>query len=285
MGRNQSIELLRIVACLGLIGYHAQAPGRELTNAGLMVFLVLTAYFESASTRPTNYGRLAVRLLGSWLIAMVAFGLISLVRGLPLLHSDNLVLGLLYGTSPHLWFLPFAFVCLSAIGFLKTRPRLLAVVCVSIATVAVITSPAWRGAQAPEPPWAQYLQALTPICIGALLGRIERVRYRILVVLVASVAALAVQTQGISIPYSLSLCAVMGAMLWPMPLSVQAVSRHTFGIYLIHPLFLMVGHGLHLQDWTVAVFAFCASLAALVAFDRIRQAPLAVRLMAKQTAG
>ncbi len=263
--RNQSVELLRIAACLGIVAFHEKAPGWAVCYAGLTVFLILTAYFEATARRPTGVQARARQLLWPWVIATVAYGALNVLRHKPILPERNVLLGLAYGTSPHLWFLPFAFIALLVIGYLKRWPLVLLWAGLGLLALMLWLVTAYGG-QVLTPPAGQYLQAAAPICLGVVLAFCAlRPKAAWLAGGVVAAVALAVGVPHQGIAYGLGLASVVVALLYPTPWDVTPISRHMYGVYLVHPAALSVVHLAHLKGWPAAIAAFVLSLIAVLA--------------------
>lgn len=272
-GRNQSVELLRIISCFGIVAFHAHAGSWDVCYTGLTVFLILTAYFEASAKRPSDPLGLARKLLIPWSAWTVVYAAIDIVRHKAVLPGSNLFLGLLEGPSPHLWYLPFAFAGLLAIGQLKEHRRGLLYGAAIVACGMLLTCTVWRRADLPAP-LVQYLQALGPICIGVLWALVETIEAKLLAVVVGIclLFAVAARVSGISVEYGLGAIAVGVALAWRIPGNVQPVSRHMFAVYLMHPAMLSVAHAAHLGGWPAVLAAFMASLLIAEAWRRLAPA-------------
>ena len=112
-GKNQAIELLRIVAAFGIIWFHSKLPEFGIVSyGGLVIFLTFSSYFAAIApiSRPDYLLRLGKRLLLPWAAWWLVYGALNLADHRPLLlpHHD-ITLGVLTGTHIHLWYLPFIF--------------------------------------------------------------------------------------------------------------------------------------------------------------------------------
>jgi hypothetical protein len=251
--REPSVELLRIAAAFGVVWYHAQVPGHDLAYSGLIVFVLLTFAFACGPNlrRPVAVPDLARRLLLPWGTWWLVFGLINGLRGRPVIDTANgWIAGILAGPSIHLWYLPFAFATVVAVGVLKPvlSPRVLAFSAASVATALLIAMPIWR----PESldcgaPVAQYLHALPPVALGALLGLQRYGRFERVCLAVAIAALLLVPALGfpdVGVPYLVGTALVAVALaasslqLFAPGLDLRPVSGAMLGVYLVHPLAL-----------------------------------------------
>ena len=116
-----------------------------------------------------------------------------------------------------------------------------------VACIAIIkTAPFWRPVSiAVGPPVAQYAQALGPVAFGVVgAAAIASVRRTLATVsLAAFVVMAAPQNLDLGIPYAIGcaafLFAALGSRLVPfVSAKINAVADLTFGVYLVHPLFL-----------------------------------------------
>ncbi|WP_380781207.1 acyltransferase family protein [Sphingomonas sp. R86520] len=249
--RNQWIETLRVIAAFGIVWFHAAAPGYSIAYAGLVVFLVLSSYFETLrTTNSISAGALLFRLGVPWLFWMVVFGAFRIARHLPLFPTElGLVSGLLYGTKAHLWFMPYLLASTLALRVLR-RTRIwsmLPVIAFGLSLVALATVSVWRpGSLSAGPPWAQYAQALTPTLFGIILIRGRGMaRWMTAVIITAMLGIALLPFSGVGIPYFIGCGAVMAALIaqaWrPLRTTIPSrISTLLLGVYLIHPAILMV---------------------------------------------
>ncbi|WP_260599068.1 hypothetical protein [Sphingomonas endolithica] len=145
--RVQAIELLRIVAAYGIVAYHAQAPLHDLAYAGLVIFLILSPMLDLRFNldRIRSPAALARALLLPWAFWMVVYGAVNLAQHRPFVEAS--FMGILYGSSPHLWFLPFMFAVLTVLNMLKSlAPAILFYGSALVATALLLTVTMWRSA-------------------------------------------------------------------------------------------------------------------------------------------
>jgi hypothetical protein len=115
--RRQDIEWLRVLACLGIVWYHARGPGEEFALAGLIVFVMLSVVLAHPREEPLKdrlHAR-AERLLLPWIFWWGVYAVLDVVTGRAgrWTAAEWPVL-LLAGPSIHLWYLPFMFFVLLA---------------------------------------------------------------------------------------------------------------------------------------------------------------------------
>lgn len=247
--RLQSVELLRILSAFGIVAYHAQAPYHDIAYSGLIAFLVLSPMLDVYFNwdREKSQVLLARSLLIPWVFWMVIYGVFNLVQHKPFLTGGWI--GIFYGTSAHLWFLPFMFIALAILGRIKPRfPRTLFWSSTIIATALFATVSLWRPVSlnwlAPFPQW---IHATPAILVGVVLGLTGKMGARSLAALILLAVALIVADiaclPDVGTPYTIGVI-LAGAAVWygsillPSNWNVQPVSACMMGVYLSHVLIL-----------------------------------------------
>jgi hypothetical protein len=259
--RNQAIETLRIVAAYAIIMYHSHAPLHDLAYAGLVVFVMLSPlvdyrYNFGAQRSIITLGRV---FLIPWAAWMVIYALLNRLADRPMLPPGPVIAGIVYGTSPHLWFLPAMFVTLVALNMVKRRvsPEILFWGSVVLTAGALASVSLWRPVSLFwVPPLPQWVHAAPAVSAGIALGLMNRVRRRrwlaIMAMLVGLIVALASGLPGIGVPYAVGGGAVALTMIsehrhgerwmsrWRAPVAVQVISSCAMGIYLSHVIWLVI---------------------------------------------
>lgn len=275
--RNNAIELLRIVAAFGVVTFHVSHELREVGFAGLIVFLALSPLFavQSGGRRAQPLWR---TYIVPWLFWLPVYGLHNMAWGRPFL-ADASVSGLLAGTSPHLWYLPFMFVALLALD-LALRCRWIWSLWVLAAVGGVVLPallPALGHLIQPQPPVAQYLSALPAFALGAAGGACLRDGKSCRFIVVAGCAGIALLAAGgmpgAALSYALGMAAVVVALRvparWTQGWRIRWLSDAMKGVYLIHLLLVypagrLVGWG----NWPTVVMTFTLSAAMVVVVRR-----------------
>lgn len=276
------IELLRVVAAFAIVWFHAQVAGHDLAYGGLVTFLILSTFLADKSrARPGMFIVRVRRLLVPWAVWMVVYGAINLRHGRPFVPlGHGLLAGILSGAAIHLWYLPFVFFCLVVSDALRRRTSasVRSAVCGVAALVLLAGIDVWRGRSiAAGEPWMQYAQALPAILIGSFLGAREALRkelFFLIAGLVVVAELLALHDPGIGLPYVVGTFLLFGVALLPgnrLRLDwLGALAPLTFGIYLIHPIFLHLLEGLGaVPELLVPVGAFALSAAVIWALRRL----------------
>lgn len=270
--RRTDVELLRIVAAFLIVYFHGEGfiPA-HWAYAGLTVFLIFMGYYACVG-RPKPIFATAQRLLIPYAVWFVFYFVLRSFLGKPIFREhDNLLTFALSSPSIHLWFLPFAFICISLLHYLRRAvpALLLGSVAVGIATVLILAVPVWKGLGI-STPFIQWLHALAPVLIGVGIAQLQTQRtvYRGLA-LVSIIVALVIATlygEGrTTIGYALgiALCSVLFAresLIRPNRL-VDTVAPTTMGIYLVHPAVLVILYWLGLRADANVVVGFAVSAA------------------------
>jgi hypothetical protein len=276
--RNQALEFIRIIAAYGIVAFHDLAPLRDIAYSGLVVFLILSPFVDCAFNwdRRRPLQTLAKTLLIPWAFWFVAYGLLNMARGVSLIpHERNFVLGVLFGTSEHLWFLPSMFVFLALLNEMKGRvqPRLIYWFCALMVSLLLATATLWSPVSLRwSPPLGQWMQAMAALLGGVALGLSNRVtREEALaggvLMLLCLLSSLAEVTLGIGLPYLLGAGLVVAALavqkILPARFNVQSISSCMFGVYLTHMGWLAVFHRVSGRaNYETVTLAFVAALAA-----------------------
>lgn len=291
---NASYDYARLLAVVGIIWFHAHAPGAAIGYSGLAFFLLLLmllALPQIVHTRILRHRAPAVlryaagrgqRLLVPWLVASAFYGglkLIEVSRGASLGSEFSKEMWLT-GTATHLWFLPFAFamgIALWPLGrVLRTAPVMIWAGLSLIFTGLALAALAGMQTNTLPAPLAQWAYALPAVLLGVAIGltRSHPGHMAGLLVLFFCAALSLSWTVGllqITLAASLLiLCTLI--YLQPTPLSAAA-ARASLLIYLIHPgvMTLVVRSGLLPEASTaLALTVTVACLCIVAIWETIR---------------
>lgn len=262
------IDLLRIVAAVGIIWFHTEgAPYPQIGYAGLPVFLLI--YFslvtKQSQLHPTGefLRRRWDRLLKPWLFWSAVYGACRVAKAVCAMDAGSLeqmlsVETLLVGTCIHLWYLPYAFVAGLFLHVLNRRMRKVNDTTVVLAATfigAFVLAAATVSLQIHQlpPPLPQWEFGLAAIPLGLAVGRSLGIpSHRAQRLLVSIICAIPLGTGAIltslgfvstATPYGLAILLVCLAYGWQINANgfITTVAPLTLGIYLLHPL---VMHGL-----------------------------------------
>ena len=261
--RNRWVEALRVIAAFGIVWYHSRyAPGRFIGYGGLIAFVVIATYYETRRVRPVALRVTAARLLLPWAFWSIAFAAINLVQRDPIFTAG----GVLAGTAPHLWYLPFILAVICVIRFFKGKIAYPAIFALG---VMIVTATGWRAAADHiGPPLSQWVHAMPAALLGIVLAQEGR-RWTLIAGIAIGAMLLLLSLTGVGVPYTVGCAAAAFALLEganPKALAfVERLSPLMFGVYLIHPVFLSLGHRLHLLNVPQIMFAFVAATLAAAA--------------------
>lgn len=261
--RIGSIDLLRILAALGIIWFHIEgAPLRQIGYAGLPVFLLiffsLVSRQAAVHTTACFLQRRWNRLLVPWLFWSVVYGSCRLVKAAHAadwISLDGMVSWetFLAGTCIHLWYLPYAFLAGLLVHVLARRlvtangPAVVAGATV-LGMLVLAGSAVDMSRHTLARPLPQWEFGLAAIPLGVAIGRClmipSRQRRNLLLSVVcgATLVSCAVLAwrgfSGSAVPYGLAISLVCLAYGWQLKTNgwIAALAPLTLGIYLVHPL-------------------------------------------------
>ena len=270
---------MRFVAAFGIVWAHVQAPFAAEGYVALALFLVLTGFLSVQSlarggVRRFWLGRL-IRFFLPWLVWSAVFLGIAVLRGGWVQVLSFPPLWLLIGPSIHLWFLPFIILTSPLVILVHkrlTNPNRVWLAAICAVPVAVWAVWAHDAAVLPEP-LAQWAFATMPLLYG-LLSAIGQ-QYR------ATAAAMVFAVFTCSVSYFwfgspvapfLFFAAIVFEGLWRIDLQsprMASLGTLAFGIYLMHPFFMLVWYHFGGADQSkvaaaVAIFAASACGTALL---------------------
>lgn len=154
--RNGLVDYCRLIAIVGIVWYHAKAPGFLFAYSGLPFFLALLALASQ-----NGLSKRATRLLSTFLIWSGIYALVFVVIAAK--TGDDLLSWwrpymLVSGPSIHLWFLPFAFLVSCVAPMLRGNLALVLPVFVASLMAAL--------GEISEFPWYQWSFGLIPMLAG-----------------------------------------------------------------------------------------------------------------------
>ncbi|MRW86250.1 acyltransferase family protein [Pseudoduganella sp. FT26W] len=245
--RRQEIELLRVLSAFGIVWYHTATIGRDVAYSGLIAFLIISMYFAAQSgSPPKSVARRARVLLVPWLVWCVFYGLLNLTLHKPFLSLEHgWIAGLLVGTSIHLWYLPFIFVCIVAFDQIKDKvnQHTLSYACILLAALTLGFCDFWRKPSlAFDYPYAQYAHAMDGVLLGVFFANCHALSRQACAIAIGVVLVLivffAMPSPGMGVPYLFGLTAAAVTLLLPwdryIHFDIRWLSECTLGIYLSH---------------------------------------------------
>lgn len=255
-------ERLRLIATVEIVAFYSSRPPEWILGFSLPYFIALSIALNARPQRDISFSDFitnrARRILLPWVFWCVVFGLI---HGANILrHSidlaDHFSLSMvLYGTSIHLWFLPFLFAAQILCETINrvTRDwsfvRLSLVLLPLVACVFVVSpiQPSWI----PQPPAYQWGFGLAVLLPSMLVGRAQLLpsdAQRKGWLLFWTAAGCILTTAGWEMSadeyrYRGMAIAALG-IVYLVPGSsdriTEILSPLSYGIYLIHPVFVLL---------------------------------------------
>lgn len=243
---------MRILAAFGIVYAHMNAPFWEVGYLALGLFVTLTTLLAAFSAETRDFGRFMRgrfwRIILPWLVACVVYsGLLAWQqRTVARLWQFTEWQSLLVGSYWHLWFLPFI-VLTAPIAFwsarrLNTRRR----VAQAVMPMAILgaSALAFHDNGQMDAPWIQWACATIPFFYGLLLAAAKRQNMHLAPLVFICVAT------GIPLYFwhSMTACFLLGAaflfeVFWRLQLRgrwLPLLGQLSFGIYLVHPLMMVV---------------------------------------------
>lgn len=290
-GYNRALDLARFVAAFGIVWDHARAPYADVGYTALALFLVLASFLGMGSYErsggPGFWASRARRIAVPWLFWCAVYRIIlETLSDAPFaLLSEPFTL--LIGPSIHLWFLPFDMIALLAIPYLSRwlrSPLDLARACSILVVVALPLG--WLHAevgiagwfvslsQAPQP-LPQWYYSVPIFLYGAVAAAGHRMGLTWMPLTAAAVISAAL---FVAAPEFASVQMILAALLFELIWRVKIddtwptkLASYAFGIYLMHPAFMLVAFklfGAGVDRSLAALFTFFAAWAATAVMQR-----------------
>lgn len=251
---RQAIDLARFIAAFGIVAAHAYAMEEDwVGHIALGLFLVLTAFLAVQSMQRSGgkypFVARARKLVLPWLFWSLVFRLVLLKvnHGQDRFELLSDPWSLLVGSSIHLWFLPFVMLAMATVEpvgrWVTTPSRLFA----ALTGLTLVSLPMfWAIPHVDLPaPLPQWLFSIPVYGLGLLIGvahRVQRVGWPMAASVVMTAAAVVLSEQA---PWAYT---IFGSVLafevfWRLPLRgdwLPKLGQVAFGIYLVHPFFMLV---------------------------------------------
>ena len=242
--RNGSIEILRIASCLSVIYFHiVQLPHRHIAYSGLIIFVILLAYFNANQINTTKLQKVArlKKLTITWLAWFCTYETAKIVTyGFD--SQDYYTSYLLTGAWIGLWFLPFAIVSTLLLNSFKSRPERSTpgkILWPTLSIAALILVASFRNT-INTPPWPQWVHAAPALFFGVSLSRLNK-NELITTGVALTTASIAIflifpTDKGLLIPYIIStpLILICITIKTKAPKSLLNISQACLGVYLVH---------------------------------------------------
>lgn len=293
-GYRRSVDLMRFLAAFGIVWDHARAPFADVGYLALGLFLVLTAFLAVGSferSDGTGFWRArALRIAVPWLFWCAVFRVVLEVvsdrPGLePLLREPG---SLLIGPFVHLWFLPFvmlALVVIPAISRGIKDGRGLFLGCVALLVVALpmgllharVSPLAWFLNDANfAQPLPQWFFSIPLFMFGALLAVAHRLGLEwVPMGFAAVISGVLVWRAPEFASAQMLLAGVVFEVIWRISIRGSWptwLAGFAFGIYVMHPFFMLVAYklfGAGVDRSLGALFAFAGAWAGTWIWQRL----------------
>lgn len=282
--RNHSIDLLRVVAAFGIVWAHmlmSESYSALLGYTALTVFLIMVPYLSVTRQERREDRFLAAgehrphiriqRIIGPWLFWCLVYKLPFAYqqRDISAIAQLDDPYSLLVGPSIHLWFLPFILIA-SAIFFPITRAIKSPSALIAATLAAVVVSSAVlyvHDTEAIPQPFAQWAFAMPPFLFSLLAAHARKFGLGYVpVAIYLGVCTLFLVFGHAYWPFFCMLAVVVFALAYTSNYKNErfySLGKLSFGIYLTHPIFMLVwfkfvGPTSHLFIGAVVVFLLSA---------------------------
>lgn len=290
---RQSIDLARFGAAFGVVVAHALVQENDWSgHLALGLFLILTAFLamQSFYRAGGKYDIVArsQKLVVPWLFWSAAFRVIdwkvSDAPGPFQLLSDPW--SLLVGSTVHLWFLPFimlAMALVAPVGSWTTSPVRLRAALLALVVVSVPMLWAHKNLALPVP-IAQWLFALPVYILGLLVG-VAHAKHQIVWPICAAAvlsAVLLIVSGGKAWSGTPIFAVLLFEAFWRLPLRARflpAIGQASFGIYLVHPFFMLLNYKMFGVDVNLIFAAVSTFVLSWMAVMVLRMFPLTRRVI------
>lgn len=282
MDYRRGLDLARIVAAFFVIWDHLHAPGWQAGDTALGLFLFLAAFLtvQSYERNPgTGFWRKrAARLLVPWLFWCVFYRVLDDVMsdGPFILLSDPLTL--ITGPHFHLWFLPFTAIWMVAATLLSQHVRSRITLAMAMGGLVALAVPlGWvltnRQFDLPVLQWAFALPLFLLGALHAIALRLDAAWLTWAAAATMSAIVVVLHPEFCAVQAILTL--VVFEFFWRLPIRATwptTAAGYAFGVYLLHPFFILVAYklfGVDVAPIPAALFTFACTLVATGAFLRL----------------
>ncbi len=268
--KNFNIDRLRVIASFGIICFHSQTGLLKLIGyVGLPVFVMITFGLGTINTNVTLVGPVRTVLKGflsakihrliipyiAWVVIYWGWGWFRMITGHgEIIESQLTIFFPLYGTSIHLWYLPFVFTGLILFSTCKLYYPLsgfTALVIFLLLMMFTSIAPAVFFNQNKMPlPLPQILFALPPLFVGLIISDMTNVKGNIkycltffFIIFTFFVHLLIKKEFDLNLLLlPIAFLLVVFCIKFPGKSGkiVKELSPLTFGIYLVHPIIVAI---------------------------------------------
>lgn len=281
--RRADVELLRVLACLGIVYFHAgifSGISNAIAYSGLIVFVLISVFYGGKRKVTDEVSPLAKKILVPYVIWSAIYMVLYLLSGKYISEIVSFKT-IVSGTSMHLWYLPFIFLVLVIVGRIKNQISL-RVISGASGTMFLFWlyySPIWRS-YVEVVPFPQYMHAVGGVFLA--LSVISSVRWVSYVSLGGGVLMciylIKFKDYGVSVVYLIAAFTTLALIARPISISIferpiALLSSLTFSIYLVHPLVLAIFSKLSFGEGFLApALVFIVSAVGIWVFRRVTPA-------------
>jgi hypothetical protein len=289
---KRSLDLARFVAAFGIVWDHARAPYADIGYTALALFLILASFLAMGSYErsggPGFWSSRAKRIVVPWLFWCLVYRIIHEVVSTEPFAVLSDPFTLLIGPSIHLWFLPFDVLALLLIPvfskWIRTEKALflacVLLICVALPLGRLHAQTGLDGwllslshAPQPLPQWYFSLPIFIYGAVSAAGHRLGKSYMPVVAAFLSSLGLLTISFEFASV--QMFLAAIMFEIIWRIRIVgtwPTKLASYAFGIYLIHPAFMLVAFkvfGADVDRSFAALFTFFAAWAATWAIQRM----------------
>lgn len=281
--RRIDVEFLRVLACLGIVYFHAgvfSGISNAIAYSGLVVFVLISVFYAGKRKTTDEFSSLAKKILVPYVIWSAIYLVLYYLSGKSISEIINLR-SIVSGTSIHLWYLPFIFLVLVIVGQIKKYMPLRIISGASGAMFALwlYFSPFWRP-YVEVVPFPQYMHAVGGVFLAlSVISSVRWISYASLGGgVLMCIYLLQFRDHGVSVVYLIAAFVTLALIIRPVALSrvgrpVALLSSLTFSIYLVHPLGLAILSKLSFgEDFFTPALVFIGSGVGIWVFRRITPA-------------
>lgn len=294
MDRRFDIDILRIVSSFGIIWFHSGIFGHEISSSALICYLILSGYlshFDKKRSFSESFVYRFNRLMVPWLFWFFVYGILNIIRGKTFLPEQfGFFVGILHGTSIHLWYVPFIFTLLLFFDFIKKffSKKQLSVLSSLFAIAVLLATPLWRSFSFELGyPFAQYFHAIPAFFVGIFFQLQESIHCKVILSIFIALIFVSLSVSdfsGVGLPYLIGIfsCSVLIGKEHLMFLkcvilksnilsrSISVFSKASFGVYLVHVALLSVAKNIfNIQGIFLPFFVFVAAYFIIIVLFKV----------------
>lgn len=281
--RYSGVEFFRFIASFGIVWFHCQTPGANIGYGGLPFFIMISVFFvsQNMNKHSSSIKSKFIRIMIPWIfwsiVYVIARLLLNLVTGAGL-FNDFKGWMILTGGSLHLWYLPYLFLTLLIINsqfFKHISAKFNDLILLSLSLFIFLTVIFFFDKMSYKIPLIQYVFLFPAISIGFYIGRSvhldsdNKFYYKgLFLFIIISVIIGYFFSTSLTLPYGVALLLFCAAIKYrnSFKKSGEYFGMLSFGIYLIHPIFIsLVSRIIHTPNlYILAALTFIFSAISVI---------------------